>query len=121
MGGELSFFLVVWVALSGAHSPEAEDFPDLNSAACRTLLRVVYRQLERLTACLVPSRIWFQADGNDWTNRSSNGRGTSFRGRRRAEGNVPRKPATTISTSKPRPKRRTIKYGPPKLTTVSSL
>ena len=88
MGGELLFFLVVLAPLLGAHSLEAQDFPDLGSAACRALLRAVYRRLERLTPFLVPSKIRFQADGDDGTNRSSNRGGTSFRGRRRAEGNV---------------------------------
>ena len=63
MGGELSFFLVVLAPLLDAHW--LED--------------AVYRQLDRLTARLVPSKIRFQADGDDGSNRSSNRGGTSFR------------------------------------------
>ena len=82
MGGELSFFLVVLAPLLGAHSLQSQDFPVLSSAACRA--DAIYRQLER---SLVPSKIRFLADG-DGSNRSGDRGGTSFRGRRREEGNV---------------------------------
>ncbi len=88
MGGELSFFLVVLALLLVAHWLEAQDFPALGSAACRALMHAVYCELKRLTPFLVPSKIRLPTDADDGSNRSSNGEGTSFRGRRREEGNV---------------------------------